>query len=106
MPEELIPEKPITKTAGTLADDAYAQLAIMYADTPSKEIPVVAGSKERQVANAKLILGKQKAEGQEVLRSEVAELDLSKAHIQKRDSGISDVTYEVRMVNVREPNND
>jgi hypothetical protein len=106
MPEDLLPENPTIKTAGTLSDDAYAQLAITYADTPSKEIPVVAGSREQQVANARLICEKQKAEDQEALRKEVDALDLSKAHIRKSKAFTADVVYEVRLFDIREPNND
>ena len=108
MPGEIIDpiEKPIIKTAGMLTDEAYAKLAVTFADTVSKDVPVVTGSREQEVACAKLILEKQKAEEQEELKKEVSELDLSKAHIKKVDAGLSDVVYEVRVFGVREPLNE
>jgi hypothetical protein len=113
MPEELLPEgsaKPIepaiSKAAGILADEAYARLAADFADTPSDQIPVVAGSREQEVACTRLIIEKQRAERQEELRKEIGGIDLSVAHIKKIDAGLSDVVYEVRVFGVREPLNE
>ena len=109
MPDEIITnsiEKPVIKTAGELSDEAYDKLAVTFANTVSKDIPAIAGSKEQCVARSKLILEKQKAEDQEALRKEVDALDLTKSHIRKSNAGTADVVYEIRLFNVREPDND
>jgi hypothetical protein len=91
------------KVAGDLFGVAYEELVIAYANTSSKDMPIIAGSREQEVACARLILEKQKAEEQKVLQEEVGAIDLAKSHIRKVNSGLADVTYEVRMIDVRIP---